>query len=356
MSTRVTAHINLDALKHNFQRVKDYAPNAKVMAAIKGNAYGHGMLEVATGLPEVDMLAVERPAQAYQLRDHGIEQPIIVLGGFDDELELQEMAAQGIMSVVHTTAQVSLLENTDLIQPIAIWAKLNTGMNRLGFSEQAFSVAYQRLTKLNNIQQPFGLMTHFARADEIDNPATANQVKCFDQMADKELPQSLSNSAAIISRPETHRDYVRPGIMLYGISPFSDQVAEAFDLKPVMTLSSRLIDINVCKKGDAVGYGGTWVCPEDMPVGVVAVGYGDGYPRHAKNGTPVLVNDTICPLVGRVSMDLITVDLRPTPMAKIGDPVVLWGEGLPVETVALHSETIAYELVTKVTERVRRTT
>lgn len=352
MNARVTAHIDIDAFRHNLQRVKSYAPHAKVIAMIKANAYGHGLLFAAHGLCEADAFAVERLPQALSLREHGIHQPIILLSGFNDLLELQEMVAHQLIPVIHTSYQITLLEKIHLPQPLPIWIKIDTGMHRLGFSEQEVLNAYERLSKIKYLLQPFGWMTHFARPDEVENPATSKQVACFDRVIQWEGPQSLANSAAIMTRPETHRDYVRPGIMLYGISPFRDKIGADFDLRPVMTLTSQLISIRECKKGDTIGYGGTWECPEDMRVGVVSVGYGDGYPRHAENGTPVLVNGKLCPLVGRVSMDFITIDLRKCPEAQVGDAVTLWGNGLPVEQIALCSDTIAYELVTRIMPRV----
>lgn len=352
MTSRVTATICLDALRHNFQRIKTYAPSARVMAMVKGNAYGHGLLEVARALSEADLLAVERPPQALFLRENGIRQPIIVMCGFQDTAELKALSAQDITGVVHTVSQLSLLEETPLAKPVQIWMKIDTGMHRLGFSEDAVPMVLKRLRHLKNIVQPFGCMTHFSRAYEPDHPATSDQMARFDRLIPTTVPQSLANSAAILTRPDTHRDCVRPGIILYGVSPFSDRMGPDFNLKPVMTLTAMLIDIHHCKKGDVVGYGGTWECPEDMPVGVVSIGYGDGYPRSARNGTPVLVNGTICPLVGNISMDFITVDLRPSPKAKPGDPVVLWGKDLPVEKVAQYTGTIAYELLTKVMPRV----
>ncbi|MDF3055238.1 MAG: Alanine racemase, partial [Gammaproteobacteria bacterium] len=288
-----------------------------------------------------------------RLRDNGIKQPIMVMGGFQDVSELKALSAQNIISVVHTPDQVSLLEETQLTKPMQIWMKIDTGMHRLGFSEASFPSILKRLTDSKNVVQLLGCMTHFSMAYEPDHPATSYQVACFDRLVSKTTPQSLANSAAIFTRPDTHRDLIRPGIVLYGVSPFGDhRLGKDFDLKPVMTLSAKLIDIHHCKKGDGVGYGGTWVCPEDMPVGLVSIGYADGYPRHARNGAPVLINGIESMLIGNVSMDFITIDLRGCLGAKPGDTVVLWGEGLPVERVARHAGTIAYELLAKVTARV----
>jgi alanine racemase len=352
MRTRVTATIDLKALVHNYHCVKAYAPNSKVMTMIKGNAYGHGMLAVAHALHEADILAVERPSQALFLKQKGVKQDIIVMGGFQDAEELKQMAAEDILSVIHTKPQVDILEQTPLSKPLKIWLKIDTGMHRLGVSPKDFADIYARLQNLKDVVQPIGCMTHFACADEPDNPATTAQINLYNQLIPKDVPQSLANSAAILTKPETHRDYVRPGIMLYGASPFADSTGEAFGLKPVMTLKACLLAINERKKGDSIGYGATWQCPHDTRIGTLSIGYADGYPRHAKNGTPVLLNGVICPVVGRVSMDFVTIDLKNCPQAKIDDMVTLWGDGLPVEKVAQSSGTISYELLTKVTSRV----
>jgi alanine racemase len=236
--------------------------------------------------------------------------------------------------------------------PFHIWLKINTGMHRLGIDPEQLPNVYQRLLATESVMKPLGLMTHFAEADSVDSEATAQQINMFNQVTANHIgPRSLANSAAILAWPDSHGDWVRPGLMLYGASPFSNHIGLDHDLRPVMTLWSRLIAITHVKKGGKVGYGGTWVAPEDMLVGVVGVGYGDGYPQFAKNGTPVLVNNVECPLVGRVSMDMLTVDLRNLPHAAIGDPVILWGENLPVERVARFSNTSAYEILTRMTPR-----
>jgi alanine racemase len=325
---------------------------------VKSNAYGHGLLPVAKALvtpPGVHALAVARLDRALLLHASGLPPAIaiIVMCGFLDQEELTHMAALDIVPVIHTIEQVQLLETTTLSQPLRVWLKLDSGMHRLGFPPTQTTEILARLQACRNVQKVMGVMTHFAQADELDQAVTMHQAELFDQDLPKDIDKSLANSAAIIAWPQTHQQWVRPGIMLYGVSPFAGRTARDFDLQPVMTLKSRLIAKHALRKNATVGYGGTWACPEDMSVGIAAIGYGDGYPRHAKTGTPVLVNGVRCSLVGRVSMDLIIIDLRHNPQAQVGDPVILWGEGLPIEEVAHSAGTIAYELLCHVTSRVQ---
>jgi alanine racemase len=238
-----------------------------------------------------------------------------------------------------------------------LWLKADTGMHRLGFAPEQVAPMWRRLEACPSVAAPIRLMSHLARADERGDASARAQIACFFSIGKAaEVETSLANSAAVLAWPESHGDWVRPGIMLYGISPFVGDSGASHGLRPVMTLTSSLIAVNKLRKGDAIGYGGTWICPEDMPVGVVAVGYGDGYPRHAPAGTPVLVNGARTQLIGRVSMDLASVDLRSHATAKHGDPVILWGRGLPAEEVAGHVGSIAYELVTRIAPRVEVTT
>lgn len=349
---RTQVSINLAALRHNLKRVRKAAPGCKVMAAVKANGYGHGLVRVAQALTESDGFGVACINEALQLRAAGINSPITLLEGFfhDDEIPLIEQHRLDLL--LHHAEQIEALEQAVIRTPIRVWLKIDTGMHRLGVSPQSTASLWQRLEQHPKLQ-PLGQMTHLARADEPDHPITATQLQCFrEATANLHGERAIANSAGVLGWPETHGDWVRPGIMLYGVSPFVGGRAVEHDLKPVMTLSSELIAVNMLQKGDAVGYGGTWTCPEAMPVGVVAVGYGDGYPRHAINGTPVLVNGRRVPMIGRVSMDMICVDLRSQPEAHIGDPVVLWGEGLPVEEIAEAAGTIAYELLCGVTQRV----
>lgn len=345
--------INLTALRHNLQIVRQAAPGCRVMAAIKADGYGHGLVRVAKALNESDGFGVACIDEALQLRAAGIAAPITLLEGFFHADEIPLIEQHRLDLLLHHESQIAVLEQASIDTPIRVWLKIDTGMHRLGVSPKRTPALWKRLESIPGLL-PVGQMTHLACADDREHPATAKQLQVFAQ-ATAALPgeRAIANSAGILGWPDTHGDWVRPGIMLYGVSPFIGGTAAQHDLKPVMTLSSELIAVNIVQKGETVGYGGTWTCPETMPVGVVAVGYGDGYPRHAGNGTPVLVNGQRVPLIGRVSMDMVCVDLRSQPEAGIGDPVVLWGEGLPAEEVAEAAGTIAYELFCSVTRRVR---
>ncbi|MGB6977248.1 MAG: alanine racemase [Gammaproteobacteria bacterium] len=349
---RSWATIDISALQHNWQRVKTFAPNCSVLAMIKSNGYGHGMLTIAKTLP-ADGFGVACLTEALALRNAGIRQPIVLMMGVQSTSELQQAAAQHISLVVHHAEQIRLLEQTTLTRPISIWLKLDTGMHRLGFPIHQAQAAYERLHTCANVAKPLHVLTHLAEADNLKKNITQQQIQLFKKTTATWLAtKSIANSAGIIAWQDSHADWIRPGIMLYGVSPFAERTAHDFDLQPVMTLHTRLIAINTLQRGDAVGYGGTWTCPEEMRVGVVAIGYGDGYPRHAPNGTPLLIRNTLCPMAGRVSMDMLTVDLRNCPAAQVGDIVTLWGKGLPIEEIARHAGTIGYELLCQVTPRV----
>lgn len=353
MSRPTQIVIDLAAVKNNLQQIKRMAPGCAVMAMVKSNAYGHGLERIARCLPEADALGVACLEEGLQLRTAGIENPIVLMEGLFTEDELQKTLDGNFTLVVHHLSQVEMLEKNGHLPAFPVWLKIDTGMHRLGFKPDDFSSIYSRLMNCSSVKKPIGLMTHFAESDSIDRAPTLQQIEIFNQVtANLEGPRSLANSAGIIAWPSAHADWVRPGIILYGSSPFVGHRGVEHHLQPVMTLQSQLMAIHHLQKGSKIGYGGIWTCPEDMRVGVVAIGYGDGYPRHARNGTPVLINGRHCPLVGRVSMDMLTVDLRTQPDAKIGDPVVLWGSGLPVETVAEQSDTNSYELLTRITQRV----
>lgn len=344
MSSSVTAYINLSALRHNFNVVKQYASESRILAMIKSRAYGHGLLEVAKALPEADALGVARLEEGLLLRKNGITQPIVVMSGFMDQRELPVFEKNNLTSVVHSEAQLSALNQYRAAFPK--WLKIDTGMNRLGVAVDSAKMAY-------SIVNPAVVLTHLAKADEGKADFTENQLLRFEQAIENMKAEfSIANSAAILAYPKTHSDWVRPGLMLYGVSPFSTKTNKDFNLQPVMTLKAKILSVKAVKKGDSIGYGGTYTCPRDMKIAVVAIGYGDGYPRHAKNGTPVLVKGQRCELVGRVSMDLITVDVSAVLKVEAGDEVTLWGEGLPVEEVAQQADTIPYQLLCDVSARV----
>jgi alanine racemase len=352
MSRPTYMTIDLVALRHNLERVHEFAPGRAVIAMVKANAYGHGIERVAQALTMADALGVASLEEGIKLREAGMTQPIMLMEGLFYPDELAEAAKNDFTLIVHHLPQVDMLEKSASEKQFTIWLKINTGMHRLGIDPAQLETVYQRLMAAPSVKKPIGLMTHFAEADRLDSIATGRQIDVFNQVTSRiPGPRSLANSAGIMAWPAAHGDWVRPGLMLYGASPFPDKTGLDIGLQPVMTLSSQLIAITQVKKGGKVGYGGTWTAPEDLIVGVVGAGYGDGYPQFAKNETPLLVNGIECPLAGRVSMDMLTVDLRNQPDAKLGDPVVLWGSGLPVERVAQHSNTSAYEILTRMTPR-----
>ncbi|MDG4551807.1 MAG: alanine racemase [Candidatus Contendobacter sp.] len=354
MSRATAVRLDLGALVHNLRRARAAAPGRRVAAAVKADGYGHGLVQVARTL-DADAFAVACIEEALILREAGVTRPILLLEGVFEAAELSLCVHHGFEIAVHHPDQARMLEAARLERPVRVWLKIDTGMHRLGLEPETTPAIFQRLRACSSVRTDIGLMSHLARADERDCDYTLLQLRTF-EAAVAGLPgeRSLANSAGILGWPRTHFDWVRPGIMLYGASPFVDSLAPAEDLRPVMTFHTRLISIKRLRRGEPVGYGGTWVCPEDMDVGVAAVGYGDGYPRHAPSGTPVLLDGREAVLIGRVSMDMITLDLRRHPEARIGDSVVLWGEGLPVERLAQAAGTISYTLLCGVTARVRR--
>jgi alanine racemase len=276
-----------------------------------------------------------------------------LMEGLFTDAELRVAVENEFTLVVHHAQHLDILEKNNISKPVSIWLKIDTGMHRLGFPPNDAAKIYARLMFCSSVKKPVGLMTHFASSNVLDSSQTIQQIEIFNQVTGKlQGPRSLANSAGIIAWPAAHADWIRPGIMLYGASPFSGHRGVEYNLQPVMSLSSKLIAVHSVAKGSQIGYGGTWTCPDNTRIGVVAIGYGDGYPRHAANGTPVLINGRPCPLVGTVSMDMLTVDLSTQPDAKVGDTALLWGDGLPVEVVAEQSSTTCYELLTRITQRV----
>ncbi|QDF76564.1 MULTISPECIES: alanine racemase [Shewanella] len=347
------AEISGDALKSNLQRLRQLAPQSKVMAVVKANGYGHGLLNVAKCLKSADGFGLARLEEALELRAGGVMAKLLLLEGFFRASDVATLVEHDIDTVVHHESQLEMLEAAELTKPVTVWMKIDTGMHRLGFTLDQFEAIYQRLMACPNVAKPIHLMTHFACADEPDNSATAEQARRFTQLT-KALPgdRTLANSAATLYWPTTQADWIRPGIALYGVSPVVGDLGRNHGLEPAMELVSQLIAVRDHKAGDPVGYGSYWHAKQDTKLGVVAIGYGDGYPRNAPEGTPVWVNGRLVPVVGRVSMDMFTVDLGIDATDKVGDTAVLWGKALPVEEVAEHIGTIAYELVTKLTPRV----
>jgi alanine racemase len=344
--------IDLNAARHNLGRVHELAPGCSVMAMVKANAYGHGLVTIAKALDRATAFGVASIDEGLLLRAAGITQEIILMEGLFAADELIEASKHNFTLVVHHLPQVEMLEQCQIDKPFRIWLKINTGMHRLGIAMDDFAAVYARLLRASAVEKPIGLMTHFAESDKVDGVVTRRQIDLFGKLtAGLPGPRSLANSAAIMGWSEAHGNWVRPGLMLYGASPFAGTLGSDYRLKPVMTMWSRLIGISSIKKGARVGYGSTWEAPQDMLLGVVGAGYGDGYPQFTRNGAAVLVNGVICEIAGRISMDMLTVDLRACPGAAIGDKVILWGEGLRVEKLAESANTSAYEILTRVTAR-----
>lgn len=346
--------INLAALRHNINRVRQLAPHSKVMAIVKADAYGHGITRVGQTLTSADAFGVACLEEARELRESGITQPIILLEGPYSGNELVEIQKLKLEIVVHDLTQIEMLEKFQSKKPVKVWIKVDTGMHRLGFLPEDFAEIWQRAMLVDSVSKNIGVMTHLASASDRKSPMTSAQLITFSELCGQlRAERSIANSAGVIAFPDSHVEWVRPGLMLYGVSPMEDSTSHDEGLIPVMTLESRLIAVKQLNANEPVGYGATWRCPEDMPVGVVAAGYGDGYPRHAPSGTPVLINGERVTLIGRTSMDMLVVDLRSQPRARVGDPVILWGKNLPVEEIAKYAGTIPYELLCGVHKRLQ---
>lgn len=351
---RVTATVDLSAVRHNLQRVREYAPQSRVMAAIKADAYGHGAIPVARTLAAagVDAFAVACLEEAVSLRDAGIATRIALLEGVLSREEAEEAARLDLEIVIHDRWQLELLASLPATTAVTVWFKLDSGMHRLGFP-LAEVASLQAALRAQPHWQLAGWITHLACADDRDSAMTMAQIDAFEQaLQGVPGPRSIANSAGLIAWPQARVDWVRPGLMLYGASPMPGTVGADLGLKPAMTVASRLIAVHEIAAGETIGYGASYRCPETMRVGVVAVGYADGVHRILPTGAPLLIHDTRVPIIGRVSMDMITVDLRSLPQAAVGDAVTLWGPGLPVEEVATWAGTLAYELFCGLTNRV----
>ena len=358
MSRPTKAIIDLQALRHNFDLAQSLAPKSDTMPMVKANAYGHGAIEVATALASMaSAFGVASIDEALELRQGGISQPILLLEGIFDRDEVALAAHHNLWLMVENNRQLEAVINANLAQQVKVWLGMDTGMHRLGFQPEEIQSAYNALTNSRNVSEEIVLTSHFACADDLDNPATSQQIQQFDLYTPtgKKLPHSsLANSAAILGWPKAQRNWQRPGYMLYGNSPFSESQNNADQLRPVMSFESAVISVRSISAGESVGYTANWTAQRDSIIATITVGYGDGYPRQAPNGTPVMVNGVRCPLVGRVSMDMITVDVTDLPAAAIGDRAVLWGPELPVNEVARQCGTIGYELLTRMPSRVPR--
>jgi len=350
MARPTRATISLGALRHNYGVAKRTAARSRVFAVVKANAYGHGLERATRGLGEIDGFGIVELDGAIATRDRGYRGPILLLEGFFEPGELEPIGHENLTAVVHNDEQLRMLETAKLADPIDVFLKVNTGMNRLGFVPEVVRDRLARLERAKSVKS-IVLMTHFATADGPEGVAEA--IRRFNAATEGISRQrSLANTAGIFAHPQSHADIVRLGIGLYGATPFADKSAAELGLKPAMTLTSELIAIQELKPGEAVGYGGTFKAEKPMRIGVVACGYADGYPRHAPSGTPVLVGGVSTKTAGRVSMDMITVDLAGIPDARVGTPVTLWGEGMPIDEVAVPAGTVGYELMCALAPRV----
>lgn len=344
------ASVDLAALEHNLQVVRRYAPAAQVMAVIKANAYGHGLMRAASALRDADGFAVVELDAAVRLREAGYGQPILLLEGFFSADELDVFAEFELMPVIHAREQIEMLAAYPGASKLDVFVKINTGMNRLGLAPADFASARTALAASPKVGK-ITLMTHFARADEPEGAAA--QLDTFNALTEKlPLQRSLANSAALIADPRTHADWVRPGIMLYGSSPFADRGAASLGLRRVMQLESQIIAVQNLRPGDTVGYGALFRAEHPMRIGVVACGYADGYPRHALSGTPIAIGGVRTATVGRVSMDMLCADITHIPHAGVGSEVMLWGDVVSVDEVAQAAGTVGYELLCAVSARV----
>ncbi|HEX4327991.1 MAG TPA: alanine racemase [Burkholderiales bacterium] len=354
MPRPISIRFDTAALAQNLEVARRRAPHSKIWAVIKADAYGHGLLRAADALRAAGGYALLDLNEAASLREAGFAHPILLLEGIFEPRDLDAVEAMHLSPVLHSAEQIAMLESATLKRPIDVYLKCNSGMNRLGFGVAAMGAAHARLKSLKQVKS-ITLMTHFADAD--GPTGVADQLAAFD-IATTGLAgaKSMANSAATLRFPETHADWVRPGIMLYGASPFPEESAASLGLMPAMTLSSELIAVQDLKAGMGVGYGYIYRAERDMRIGVVACGYADGYPRHAAGanaaGTPILVDGVRTRTVGRVAMDMLYVDLTPVPQAGVGSQVTLWGDGLPADEVAAASGTVSYELFCALAARV----
>lgn len=346
----IVARISLDALANNLRVARQQAGISRVFAIVKANAYGHGLTRALRAFSACDGFGVLTVDEAANLRQMGVDKPILLLEGFFQSGELPAIVELGLIPVLHSPEQLILLARQPFSAPVDVFVKFNSGMNRLGFPLNQFDRVMKQVRELTNVRN-LTLMTHFATAD--DERGTAWQAEPFLNVASNSgLPLSMANSAALLRYPHYNGDWVRPGIMLYGASPFVDAAAESLGLKPAMTLQSEIIAVQQLKAGEGLGYGCIWQADKPTRIGVVACGYGDGYPRHAPSGTPVVVNGKRTRTLGRVSMDMLYVELNEQPEAGVGSAVTLWGDGLPVEEVARAAGTISYELLCALAPRV----
>lgn len=359
------ANLSTKNLLHNLQVIKQVANKSKIIAMVKANAYGHGLRSVSLCLQqEIDFLGVAAIDEALHLRKAGVHSSIVLMEGVFEQEELILAAKENFSVVFHNELQLTWLRNLKInvaeFKPINAWLKIDTGMGRLGFNLKEAVDVYEYLATNVNIAKPIGIMSHFACADDYDHKLNSQQIKHFTDFINNHTIfnytnnyKSFCNSAGIFNFPDQHYDVVRPGLALYGVSPVLHKSANDLNLKPVMTLRTTIIAIKNLPRHSAVGYGAEFICPKDLTIAVIAVGYGDGYPRITKPGMPVLIRERRCNIIGRVSMDMAIVDLTNCLDAKVGDLVVLWGDNLLIEEVAKYTYNSPYDLLTGVQNRVR---
>lgn len=356
MARDTIAVLSTQNLINNVNVIKKQAPNCRIIAMTKANAYGHGLRSTSQRLDKhVDSIGVAYLDEALALRQAGVKCPITLMEGVFSINELLIAACENFHVVFRDVVQMEWLKNSYLPNPIKVWIKVDTGMGRLGFSVEQALLVYQELIKMPHLVRDVGIMSHFACAEQQNHPQNQQQIDLFKQLCQSlpNIEKSFCNSAGIFNFPAQQVDVVRPGLALYGGSPVIGKSAAEIGLKPVMTLQTRLMSIRDAKAGSYIGYGARYQCQHDMKIGIIAIGYGDGYSRTFRDGTPILVNGTRCNLVGKVSMDMTSIDLTNCPDAKIGDLVILWGDGLPIDEVAVHSECSPYDLFCSVQNRVK---
>ncbi|MBY4677692.1 alanine racemase [Marinobacterium arenosum] len=355
MSRQARALIDLDAIRANYRLACAQSPQSQAVAIVKADAYGHGATRVAAALePEVPAFGVACIEEAIALREAGITRPILLLEGFFQPDELPIIVEQNFWTALHSEHQIDQIAALPESAGLHVWLKMDSGMHRLGVAPEHYADAFRRLKALPQVAEVV-LMSHFACADELDNDFTRVQIERFRQATEGlDAPVSLANSPATLGWPQARQDLMRPGLMLYGASPFGQPQVEADKLQPAMTLLSEVIAVREIEPGESVGYACTWTADQPSRVGTVAMGYGDGFPRHAKNGTPVLIDGQRSRIIGRVSMDMLTVDLTDLPQAGLGSTVEFWGANLSINEVAPWCDTIPYTLMTCLTGRIPR--
>ena len=360
MTAIICARVNTAALRANLALIRRTAPRSRVMAVVKANAYGHGLVPTALALGDVDAFAVARLEEGLQLRDAGVAQPIVLLEGVLSAAQLAEAAHRGFELVVHDPVQLELLEGYRGAHRFVLWLKADTGMNRLGFRAEAFVAALQRLRALAAPAQEIRALTHLARAEQTEVAMTHEQLGRFAGLMREAqaaaggvaMATSIGNSAGVLAWPQTRVEWIRPGLALYGVAPFPGKTGRDLALQPAMSLETTVIATRRVPRGETVGYGGNWTALRDSEIAILAAGYGDGVPRQLPNGTPVMIGTARAPLVGRVSMDMIAVDVTGLAPVRVGDRAQLWGDALPVEEIAACARTIPWELLCAVRQRV----